>query len=141
MRRIFIDVNVFEDVIRRRDGWRASEETIDAVHANKLEGWISALTIPILYFHRLAVCDEKTARKKANEITSHFNIFPLTKKIIEEAITSQLPEFEDNIQLFSALKAEAEVLITRNKSHYIQDEINILNPEELLEVIEDSKKY
>lgn len=133
MKKILVDINIFEDIIRKRKGWRASEELVDSVQAGKIEGWISALTIPIVYFFRLRVCSEKMAREKVKIITSKFRIVSLTKGVLNSAMISEMTEFEDNIQFFSAKKIKADFLITRNKKHYRQKEIATLTPEEFFE--------
>lgn len=75
------------------------------------------------------------ARTEVKAITQDFEIVPLTRPIIFEALDSQLPEFEDNIQLYSAKAMQADYIITGNKKHFVQQEIPVVTPEELLHFI------
>ena len=49
---ILVDVNVFEDVFRQRQGWEASLTVLNYVGNKQATGHVSALTPPILYFFR-----------------------------------------------------------------------------------------
>jgi hypothetical protein len=43
-----------------------------------------------------------------------------------------MKDFEDAIQYFSALRAEAKCLISRNPDHFPRSELSILTPAEFL---------
>lgn len=66
------DINIFEDVIRKRDGWVASLEVLNRVRNKKVNGFVSALTVPVLYF--LRKLPDREAREKVKEITLGFNM-------------------------------------------------------------------
>ena len=53
--KIFVDVNIFIDVQRRRQGWKKSIAVLGAVEKGIFEGHISALTAAIVYYLRLPV--------------------------------------------------------------------------------------
>ena len=52
---ILVDVNVFEDVFRQRQGWEASLKVINCIRKKQATGHVSALTPPILYFFQKEV--------------------------------------------------------------------------------------
>jgi predicted nucleic acid-binding protein len=132
MTRALVDVNVFMDVLQRRAGWVDSLETINRVRHDVVEGWISALTVPIVYFLRLRYTTEEQARADAATITQGFGIVSLTEEIITRARESELPDFEDNIQLFSAIEVNADYLVTRNRAHFQQEMVEVVTPAEFL---------
>jgi len=67
---ILVDVNVFEDVFRQRQGWEASLMVINCVSNGQATGHVSALTPPILYFFRRRTRGEKAARQAVQRILS-----------------------------------------------------------------------
>src|SRR5262249_13090170 len=93
---------------------------------------IAALTVPLLYFFRLRVTDEKQARVDAQAAVKGFSLVPLTQDIIDKALASALPDFEDNIQLISAETIAADYVITRNTKHFQSALLSIRTPEEWL---------
>jgi predicted nucleic acid-binding protein len=133
--KILVDINIFMDAMKKRKGWLESTRVINLVKNKKLEGFISALTPPIIYFHRLRFLGEINSRATTKKWTEKFKIVPLTEKILTQSLESYLPEFEDNIQFYSAKKARVNYLITRNKKHFQQKEIKVFTPDEFLETI------
>ena len=96
--KILVDVNVFEDVLRQRQGWEASLAVLNCVRNGQATGYVSALTPPILYFFRRRTRGEKTARQAVQRILQDCTVVPLTGEAIEQAYTATLPDFEDALQ-------------------------------------------
>jgi predicted nucleic acid-binding protein len=131
--KVLVDVNIFIDVMTKRSNWEGSLRVLNLVRRSpEIEGWISALTVPLLYFFRLRVANEKQARADIQVAIKGFGFVSLTQEIIHKALISELPDFEDNIQLSSAEAISADHLITRNKRHFQPAQISILTPEEWL---------
>jgi len=131
--KIFIDVNIFIDVMTKRSGWSESLRVLNlARKSQELESWTSALTLPLLYFFRRRVADETTARADAQAILKGLHLEPLSQTILDRALASAGPDFEDNIQLTSAELISADHLITRNKKDFDTARITVLAPEEWL---------
>ena len=133
--KILVDVNVFIDVMTKRANWEGSLRILNLVRRSpEVEGWTSALTVPLLYFFRLRVADERQARADAQASVRGFRLVPLNEELVSKALASALPDFEDNIQLASAEAISADHVITRNKKHFQPAQISILTPEEWLAV-------
>ena len=136
--KIFIDVNVFIDVMTKRSGWSESLRVLNlARRSQEIESWTSALTLPLLYFFRRRVVDEATARADAQAILKALRLEPLSQTILDRALASSGPDFEDNIQLASAVSISANHLITRNKKDFDASRITVLTPEEWLVLQEE----
>lgn len=133
--KILVDVNIFIDVMTKRARWEGSVRVLNLVRkAREVEGWTSALTVPLLYFFRLRVADERQARADAQASVQGFRLVALSEEIIQRALASALPDFEDNIQLASAEAISTDHVITRNKRHFQPAQISVLTPEEWLAV-------
>jgi hypothetical protein len=131
--KILVDVNVFIDVMTKRANWQGSLRTVNLARTSPaIEGWTSVLTVPLLYFFRLRVAEEKQARIDAQAAVKGFSLVPLTADIVDKALASALPDFEDNIQLMSAETIGADHIITRNKKHFQPAPVSVVNPEEWL---------
>jgi len=128
-------INVFMDILTQRAGWLESLAAIKGLKPRSISGFISALTIAIIYFQRLRQFGETQARADAKFVTRDFEIIPLTRQIVFEALDSSLPDFEDNIQFFSAKTMQVDYIITRNKKHFNQKEIPVVTPVEFLKII------
>jgi predicted nucleic acid-binding protein len=136
--KILVDVNVFEDVFRQRLGWEASIIVLHQVRNGQVVGYVSALTPPILYFFRRRTRSEKAARQAVQGILNNWTVVPLTGEAIEQAFTTTLPDFEDALQLEAAKAAHVDVIVTRNKRHFRQQEVRVLTPEEIIAQMEST---
>lgn len=130
--KILVDINVFLDVLWKRKGRVASAAVLHCAKTGQIAGYVSALTIPVLYFLNRRRANETRSRQEAERITAGFTILALNESILKLALASPLPEFEDNIQFFSARTESVHFLVTRNKHHYRQPEITVVTPEELV---------
>ncbi len=137
---ILVDINIFEDVFRQRQGWEASLAVLNCVKNRQASGYVSALTPPILYYFRRRTRGEKAARQAVQGILQGFAVVSLTEEALETAYTTTLPDFEDALQLEAAKTANVETIVTRNKKHFRQTEVRVLNPEEFVEQVEPSQK-
>src|SRR5215470_9801937 len=97
--KILVDVNVFEDVFRLRQGWEASLRVLNEGRNTQATGYVSALTPPLLYFFRRRTRGEKAARQAVQKILQGFTIVSLTGEAVERAYATVLPDFEDALQL------------------------------------------
>ena len=84
---------------------------------------------------RLRYTREEQARTDASTITNSFGNVSLTEEIITRAMASGLPDFEENIQRFSAIEVSVDYLVTRNTLHFQQDLIEVVTPLEFLKLI------
>ena len=133
--KILVDINIFEDIYRQRAGWEASLAIVNHVRTGKIDGYISALTPPILYFFRRRTLSEPLSRRTVKQALTSFKIVPLGRDILEAAFDSSLPDFEDCIQFECAKSVAVDHIVTRNRRHFRQAEIAVSTPEEILKEI------
>jgi predicted nucleic acid-binding protein len=101
--KIFIDVNVFIDVMTKRSGWTESLRVLNlARKSQEIESYTSALTLPLLYFFRRRVVDETTARNDAQAILKRLRLVALSQTILDHALASAGPDFEASAESISA---------------------------------------
>jgi len=133
--KIFVDANIFLDILQKRRNWEGSFSIRKGVVEGKHDGYLSALSVAIIYFLMLNRTDYRTARSETQKVIKSFKIVDLTETLIHKSFREdRIEDLEDAIQFHSA-KEVAEVFLTRNKRHFreVEDELEILTPEEFLE--------
>jgi len=121
------------DVLEERTGVESSTRMINLVRERRLDGCISALTVPVLWFLAEKNLSETESKKVISEIIQDFSIIPLDARTLNKAFGSEIDDFEDAIQLYSAINGKCESVITRNKKDFRPNKgISILTPEEFL---------
>ena len=140
LKRILVDVNIFQDVLSNREGAYAGTEILNLVKKKELEGWVSANTYGILFYLQRKVNSEEKARKYVSQILNDFIIIPTRKHILQQAFEAELPDFEDNIQIESASQFNLDAIITRNKKDFEKSRVPTFTPEEYLEKVAPSSQ-
>jgi predicted nucleic acid-binding protein len=130
---VFIDTNILLDVLARREPFYAdSAEVWTLAETGRIGGFVSALSLPNLYYLLRRVKGQPAARKALGILRDIFTLVPLDVQITNQAVDAGIKDFEDAIQFYSALRAGAAVLITRNPKDFPLGDIAIQTPGEFL---------
>jgi len=103
MANIFLDTNFFIDVTER-----------DIEKQNLLEKQ-SVFVSPLSYHIFFYSYKHKVPYKQISEYKKNFQIVDFTDKILSLAIEGPTNDIEDNIQLHSAAKCEADYFLTNDR--------------------------
>lgn len=127
--RVFLDTNVILDFFLEREPfyydalklWAACEE-------GRIEGYVSALTVSNVHYiaHRLK--SATTAMIAVRGILGVFNVVPLDKELMQRAADFHDRDFEDDVQLQSAIQAGCSHLFTRDPTHFRSTAIAVVPP-------------
>ena len=103
MARVFLDTNLYIDVIKR------AKEKWEHLRASLL--FISPFSTHILFYTtKLKVPDQEV-----DKLQEQFGITPLTKGVLDKALTGPTSDLEDNIQLHSAVEADCDIFLTEDR--------------------------
>ena len=132
--KVLIDTNVILDVLYKREGFYEDSLNIwKLCETRKIDGYISALSIPnIVYILRRELDPEKTL-EVINNINLVFKIYDLKSEIIMQAAEKKTKDYEDALQMVTAQKLKASFIVTRNIKDFIGSKIIAVKPSELLE--------
>ena len=70
-----------------------------------------------------------------SELIKTCNITPVDSDVINKAIASNFSDFEDAMQYQSALRGNADCILTRNKSDFTSSKIRVFAPLEFLQML------
>ena len=115
MKKVFIDTNIFLDILFRREQFVDDALSIfDMAVDGQIVLLISDLSIAnIKYITRKEISTEEFYNL-IQIFRPIFTIVPLGAEVIDKAVSLRASDFEDALQYFSAVQAEADCLITRN---------------------------
>ena len=74
----------------------------------------------------------KKTKEKLRKFKVISGICELDELIIEKGLNSDFSDFEDSLQYYSALRAECDIIITRNGKDFKKSQIPIMTPDEFL---------
>lgn len=116
MKKIYIDTNIFFDIILDRDLKNISVKKLEQ-YLEKSNIYMSALSIHIIYY-ALKIKPNTQAHNKIKELIKLINIVPLTTPITMGSIEKFTVDFEDTLQYYSALDSNCDYILTRDKKDF-----------------------
>ncbi len=136
--RLLLDANVLLDCLvleangQPRAGKLASDQLIDLCDRGVHEGWGAWHSLPIVtYYHRR----QNSAHDTAAMIDLLLAVFQVPTVSHQDAQTWRrhgLIDFEDALQVASAMAAQADTLITRNTADFRGISMPVMTPEQFL---------
>ena len=117
--KIFVDTNVFLDVLFKRGDYDASLAIFKAVKNRVFEGFVADISIiNIAYISRKVEVDIRTY---LSAIEKSFFVKGADNGIIKDALHLDNDDIEDNIQYYLALYDECDCILTNDKGFYKGD--------------------
>lgn len=136
MMRALLDTNIVLDVLLRREPWLAEASALwKANDQGRLAAYMMASAITdVFYIARRLVGLEK-AHRAVETCLEAFEFCPVDRNALEQAKALPGNDFEDNLQIISAIMAGLDAIITRNPDHFKFAPVTVLTPAQALERI------
>jgi predicted nucleic acid-binding protein len=134
MKTILIDTNIILDFLLERDPFFQHAELIfDAISNDQYVGYTTATALTdIFYIARKHTQSSQKARQAITVTLSVLEICPVDRAVLETALQSELADFEDAVQIFSAIAQNLDAIVTRDIRGFIGSPLPVLSPADLL---------
>ncbi len=138
--KVFLDTNVALDYMaRRKDFFQNAALVVEYCLNKKHKMLVSSLS-----FATASYIMSNHHKMSDDNIKATFNAFiakkiitPVDSKTINESLVSDFKDFEDAMQYHSALRENADIIITRNIDDFAASKIPVLTPKEFLDAVEE----
>lgn len=130
---VLIDINILLDVLQKREPfYEISAALLAAVETGRLKGYVAAHSLTTLFY--LIRKDRSAAKARATitNLLQFIKIAPVDQSTIEQALNLDYGDYEDALQMISAVQCKADCLITRNVKDYQPALLSVLQPVEFL---------
>lgn len=133
--RVLIDTNIVLDFLLQREPFTQDAELIfQAIDSGQIIGYVTATTLTdIFYISRKHTRSVEQARQAVLETLTAMVICPVNRAVLESAFRSGLADFEDAVQIFSAVDQELDAILTRDAKGFLSSSIPVLSTQELLQ--------
>jgi hypothetical protein len=136
--RLLLDANVLLDCLileqsgEPRQGRDASEAILDLCDQGVHDGLVAWHTLPIIaHYHRKQHSAADTATM-INDLLALLQVPTVGHADARDWQSHQIADFEDALQVSSALAGKADVLLTRNVADFSGASIPVMTPEDFL---------
>src|ERR1035437_6309539 len=134
LRSIFVDTNVLLDCLAMRQGFAEDAKAIWILaERGEVSAYVSAISFNNVYYFLRKIIGHGSAMDALSRLRTVFTPVALDENVLAQAIRTPMADFEDAIQYFSAIRAEAQCVITRNAGHFPKSEdMPVVTPPEFL---------
>lgn len=130
--RVFLDTNVILDLIQRRVGYDDAALIMQKSENGEYSLFTSSLSmVNIAYILRKYYRGESLYHL-LEELGDIIDVITVSSEAYHKALQSRALDFEDAIQLFSAIESDMDCIVTRNAQDFIFDKLPIYTPFDFL---------
>ncbi len=133
MKKVLLNTNIILDFILYREEFYQDAEVIFEISSNQeIRSFISASSITDLFYIIKKQKDKDIAKRFLIDLTSFIQIANVDHIVIENALNSDLYDFEDAVQDCVAQINQIDIIITRNIKDFKKAKTKILSPKDFL---------
>lgn len=134
--RVIVDTNVVLDVLLARKPFVDTAVLVfGLIEQSRIEGLLCATTITTVDYLLLQSLTRADTRQVLHKLLELFEIAPVNRPVIEEALQSRVTDFEDAILEQAGRLAGAEAIVTRDPRDFRHASLKAFGPDELLSIL------
>ncbi len=133
---VLVDLNIILDVLQKREPfYDASARLLAMIEDGVVEGYLAAHSVTTLFYLIQKDKSSADARAAITNLLQIIKIASVTQSTIDQALNLDYRDFEDAVQMISAVQCKAEYLITRNIADYKPALLPVLQPIDFLSTL------
>ena len=130
---VLIDLNILLDVLQKREPYyETSAQLLASIETGRVKGYVAAHSITTLFYLIKKDRSSAEARAMITNLLQFIKIASIDQGTLEQALNFDYRDYEDAVQMISAVQCKADCLITRNGKDYQPALLPILQPVEFL---------
>ena len=127
--RVLVDTNVVLDVLLAREPHiQSATEVFALIERSQIDAAICATTVTTVHYLLTQSLEPNDARNALCGLIELFEIAPVNRPVIEQALQSRIADFEDAVLEQAARLVGAEAIITRNTKDFRKSTVKALDP-------------
>ena len=134
--KVLFDTNVVLDLLLDREPFADCAAYLFAkVEQSEISGYLCATTITTIHYLLKKALNHQQAMPHLQTLLSLFEIAPVNRVVIEQALELKFSNFEDAVLHEAARHAGAAYIITRNNSDFKHSILPVYSPNEFINMI------
>ena len=133
MNKVFVDTDVVLDLLAARiPHFHFSAVLFTFAEMKKLELYTTPLILANTFYILRKQLGNDSAKNAVRKLRILLHVIYSTESVIDKALNSDFPDFEDAIQYYTALEYQIPVILTRNIRDYKKADVIVQTPESYL---------
>jgi predicted nucleic acid-binding protein len=136
--KLFIDTNIMMDLLGERIlHYESIAKVATLADKGKIKMVVSAFSYPTVYYLLSKFESSENVKEKLRKFRIISEVSDLDEITIEKGLASDFKDFEDALQYHCALKAECDIILTRNAKDFKESTIPVMSADEFLQSIKN----
>jgi len=134
--KVLFDTNVVLDLMLDRKPFSiAAAQLFSKVEHGELTRFVGATTITTIHYLASKTIGQERARQEIQKLFTLFEIAPIDRFVLENAVKSNFFDFEDAVLHEAAKYVSVSAIVTRNVKGFQEASLKIYAPQELLNIL------
>jgi hypothetical protein len=130
---ILIDLNILLDVLQKGEPfYEPSAGLLGEIESGRAHGYLAAHSFTTLFYLIQKGDSSARARATITNLLQFIKIAPVDQSTIEQALNLDYRDFDDAVQLISAVQCKADCLAARNVKDYQPSLLPVMQPVDFL---------
>lgn len=131
--KVLLDTSVLLDLLLNRLPWTADMTVIWNAHRRgDIDAFLAAFVVPTVFYILRKQTDLATARIAVGDCLATLHIAPLDQTALLAAQAMPGSDFEDNLQIASAIHVGVDCIITRDPRGFAHSPLPVFTPTDLV---------
>ena len=137
---LFVDSDVILDVLEKRERfYEYSAQILSLGDEKKVKLVTTSLAFANIYYLLRKHLGIEKAKESLRKLRIIVDVISVNAKEVDLALNSELSDFEDALQYFTALDGKIEFIITRNVCDYKNPKLIVQTPQQYIEGLNNRK--
>jgi predicted nucleic acid-binding protein len=133
MKKVLLDTNIILDIALKREPYFASAfKLFELIDKGVIEAFVTGSSITDIFYIARRDLGSNIARNFLIELVEVVPVVGVDHSVIVSALNSEIKDFEDAVQVFSAISSDINIVITRNKDDFVNTQVDVYTPIEFL---------
>lgn len=131
--KVLFDTNIVLDLLLDRQPFvERAQLLFEKIESGQWQGYLGATTITTLDYLLTKTLSTKNAAQIVKKLLKLFDIAPVTRLVLEDALESEFLDFEDAVLHAAAVHSGAQAIVTRDEKGFLKARLPVYSPEALL---------
>ena len=130
---VLIDTDILIDIALKRENFFVdSSKIIELTENHQIISFIAWHSLSNFYYLTSSSTDRTKAKQFIADLLEFVKVAPVNTESTKKAISIETSDFEDALQISSAISCSADLIITRNIKHYKKSPIKAITQSEFI---------
>ena len=137
--KILVDTNVVLDLLLDRKPFaEPAARVFSLIERSEVEAFLCATTVTTIDYLLTQSVPRDEAKTTLSKLLELFEVAPVNRTVLEEALKCRMDDFEDAVLAQSARLVGAMVVVTRNTKDFSRSPVKAIDPLAFLSVVEEN---